>query len=156
MVFIPVSSVSVTADALKMACNILGGLMAYCSYKDSPLYVCSLDAEKCFDSIWHDGLFYKLLPVLKQSHWLFLYAWYKSMKCVVRWNGDISDSLNVERGTRQGSILSPTLFNIFIDDLLKELIASNVGVRIGKDLYNSFAYADDVTLCAQQRPICKH
>ena len=39
-----------------MACNYLNDLSLYCKSKGSPLYICSLDAEKCFDTIWHEGL----------------------------------------------------------------------------------------------------
>ena len=129
-----------------MACSFLNDLLQYCQFNESPVFLCSLDAEKCFDTIWHDGLFYKLIDVLPSSHWLYLYRLYKCMECVVRWDGVHSKSFGVYRGTKQGSILSPTLFNIFIDDLLKQLSQCNAGIRIDNDLFNSFAYADDVNL----------
>ena len=44
------------------------------------------------------------------------------------------------RGTRQASIVSPFLFNIFIDGLLNELSKANVGQRVGDHKYNSLAY----------------
>ena len=129
-----------------MACSFLNDIMVYCKSARSPLYICSLDAEKCFDSIWHDGLFYKLINILPLSHWLFLYQWYQSMSAIVKWNGCLSEPFKVLRGTKQGSILSPVLFNIFIDELLVSLSESNFGVRIGNNTFNSFAYADDISL----------
>ena len=48
-----------------------------------------------------------------------MYKWYKSLDVVIKWNGVIHyDSyFKVTRGTKQGSILSPTLFNIFLSEL---------------------------------------
>ena len=48
--------------------------------------------------------------------------------------------------TRQGSVLSAYLFNISINQLLLDLNNCDAGVRIGDTLYNSMAYADDITL----------
>ena len=110
------------------------------------MYTCSLDAEKCFDKLWHSALLYKLWGKIPLSHWLLLYKWYAQLKCTIKWNGNFSRVFNVSRGTRQGSILSPLIFNIFIDDLLKQLHSNNNGVRIGGFKCNSFAYADDITL----------
>ena len=44
------------------ACIYLNDLLRYFQDQGSPAYICSLDAEKCFDKIWHDGLFYKNSP----------------------------------------------------------------------------------------------
>merc|ERR1711888_234845 len=42
----------------------LNDTAAFTKTRGSPLYVCCLDAEKCFDSIWHSGLFYKLINTM--------------------------------------------------------------------------------------------
>ena len=84
----------------------------------TPVYICSLDAQKCFDSIWHDGLFHKLDEHMSDLHWIFLYKWYKSSKAQVRWANELSNQFGISKGIRQGSILSPRLFSIFINDLL--------------------------------------
>ena len=111
-----------------------------------------MDAEKCFDRVWHDGLFHKLLPRITFTHWLTLYEWYSKLKAVIRWNGTESAPFTVSRGIRQGSLLSPIFFTMFIDDLLTELSNTNCGLRIDKFLFNNFAYADDVNLLAASVP----
>jgi hypothetical protein len=128
------------------ACGLINDVICFAKDKGSPLYMCSLDAEKCFDRIWHDGLFFKLMDVMPNPHWSFLYKMYSQSKSKVRWNGSMSEQFDVTRGTRQGSILSPTLFNIFIDELLENLYQINTGVQIGSHKYNSVAYADDISL----------
>ena len=90
------------------------------------------------------GLFHKLLDILPKSHWLFLYQWYQSLKCVVWWDGNHSQYFRVLRGTKQGSILSPTIFNIFDNDLLVELSTNVSALDFEDELFNPFAYADDI------------
>lgn len=128
------------------ACTLFNDVIQYFRLKKSPLFACSLDAEKCFDSICHDALFYKLHDRMPPTHWLTLKRWYGGLKAAVKWKGTMSGLFDISRGTRQGSVLSPHLFNIFIDGLLEELKNSPEQVRIGPCQINSFAYADDITL----------
>ena len=126
--------------------TILNDCIRHHNSKGSPVYFCGLDAEKCFDNIWHSGLLFKLWNIIKQEHWLLLYRWYNSSCAQVRWNGLYSQSFPITKGMKQGSILSPYLFNIFINDLLNELKHINTGVRISNFHANSLAYADDINI----------
>ena len=64
----------------------------------------------------------------------------------VRWGVCISDSFKVTNGVRQGGILSPQLFNIYIDGLSDILYKSSVGGSIGGKRINHLLYADDLCI----------
>ena len=66
----------------------------------------------------------------------------------VNWNGHNSEPFNVSRGVRQGGVLSPILFALYLDDLLTELSRTSVGCYWDKIFVGAIAYADDITLLA--------
>ena len=124
----------------------------YFAHKKSPLYTYSLDAEKCFVSVWHTALFYKLHCKIPPEHWVLLYQWYNGLVSTVKWNNTYSRFFRVTKGTWQGSILSPHLFNIFLDDILMDLSNSEDKVSIGPCFVNSFSWADDITVMCTTVP----
>ena len=76
----------------------------------------------------------------------FLAKWYSCHEMEVKWNNHCSSHFGVGNGIRQVSVLSPSLFNLYIDDLLTQLSLSGLGARIA-DLYlGCLTYADDITL----------
>ena len=81
---------------------------------------------------------------------LILYI-YINQSCFIRWNSAESSSFLVKNGVRQGAILSPSLFCVYLDTLLAKLRESGVGCHLGGSYFGAFGYADDVTLLAPTR-----
>lgn len=75
-----------------------------------------------------------------------LIFWYSFQTMQVKWGDAISDSFRVSNGVRQGGILSPMLFNIYIDDLSVQLNKCKTGCIVGDFLCNHLMYADDLVL----------
>jgi len=115
----------------------------------SPMYICYIDASKAFDRINFKVLFTKLLTRGIPSIFVrFLSVWYCTQQLVVRWGSMISAPFNVSNGVRQGGILSPLLFNVYVDDLSNVLNQSGVGCKLNGIIINHLVYADDMVLLA--------
>ena len=71
---------------------------------------------------------------------------YTSQQCRIKWGGAVSSSFSVKNGVKQGGVLSPRLFNIYLDVLLCRLKMSGMGCYYGNLYVGSLAYADDVLL----------
>ena len=93
--------------------------------------------------------FYKLIA-RKVPHIVIrlLAYWYTSQTFVIRWNNILSDPFTVSNGARQGSILSPTLFSIYLDSLSAKLSASGVGCTFNSKCFSHLVYADHTVLLA--------
>ena len=68
-------------------------------------------------------------------------------QCIqIKWNSMISEKYGIANGVKQGGVLSPILFGIYMDNLIKRLKDSNIGCKIGNNYVGVFCYADDLTL----------
>ena len=116
---------------------------------DSAMYICFLDASKAFDKINHWLLFRKLIDRHVPSIIVrILMVWYVRQNFYVRWSNSTSSSFTVTNGVRQGGILSPYLFNLYIDDLSVKLNNVSTGCIFNGGRINHLFYADDAVLLA--------
>lgn len=69
----------------------------------------------------------------------------------MKWNSKKSMTFEVKNGVRQGAILSPTLFCVYLDVLLKKLRESGLDCHVGWQFLGALGYADDVILLSPSR-----
>ena len=134
------SSTSHAVHCLKEAVNY------YCE-RGSNTFCSFLDASKAFDRLVHAGLFLKLLsqnvPLIFIDIIVF---WYDGLYCRVRWDDHYSAWFRIIAGVRQGGILSPIFYSIYVDELIEILTKLNVGCFISGIFIAALLYADDMAL----------
>ena len=117
--------------------------------KKKKAYVAFLDAQKAFDSVWHSGLLVKLRDKGVPPHiWKVIKHWYTSSFTAVLWDEHPSEFIPIDQGVRQGAILSPLLYSIYVDELLDTLAASGAGAHINSLYVGAPMFADDLALVA--------
>ena len=111
------------------------------------VYSCLLDASKAFDRVHYGKLFnillYKKVPFVIIR--LLLDAYIRQEARVI-WNSCKSQYFRVKNGVKQGGVISPILFNLYIDRLLLCLQRSGLGCHISNTYMGALSYADDITL----------
>ena len=72
-----------------------------------------------------------------------------SQSARITWNGCCNEFRSINRGVRQGGILSPLLFKLYINDLINCITSLDMGCRFDVSRVNLIAYADDIVLLAE-------
>lgn len=127
--------------------TMLNEVCRFYNANKSNVYALLLDATKAFDRVNYIKLF-KLL-IKRGVNALFvrvLLKMYTNQKLRVNWQNYLSEEFAVTNGVRQGGILSPILFIVYIDELLQKLRDSGYGCYIGPHFTGALAYADDIVL----------
>ena len=117
----------------------------------SDMFACLLDCKKAFDTVEHVKKFCKLERKIPLIFVRILLVIYLGQRCFVRWNTKDSAEFKVQNGVRQGAVLSPVLFSLYINDLIEILRNTGIGCHIGSIYFGIVAYADDILLLAPRR-----
>ncbi len=94
-------------------------------------YLCLYDVEKAFDFLEFPVLMANLFNTgVNGKCWRLIRSWYDHPSSRFKHAGMLSESFVVERGVKQGSVLSPTPFLVVMDLLLKEMSQEKVGLSV--------------------------
>ena len=105
---------------------------------------------KLFDTVWIDGLLFKLFTELgiEGRMWLAIKDLYTGVKAQVLYSESLSRSFDVSQGTRQGRILAPFMYKVYINSLLHVLSNHTYAIYIRRLQLTSPSFVDDITLLA--------
>ena len=112
-------------------------------------YVCLIDIKQAFDSVPHIPLQQAIYNFgIRGKMFNLIKDMYTNSKCKVRLNNnEYSDDIPIARGVKQGDPLSPILFIIFMESLVKTIDDRKIGVDIGENInLSNLLYADDIAL----------
>ena len=115
------------------------------------LFVCFIDFSKAFDTVWREALFYKLLQYnIDGKLFDIVKDMYKKSRVCIKLKKGVTEEFTSNIGVKQGCVISPTLFNLFINDIPD--IFSNPEcdpVTLQKHSINCLLYADDLLVISK-------
>lgn len=114
--------------------------------KMNKLYACFIDLKKAFDTVWHEGLLLKLQRAgINGKIYELLKSMYHGSISRVKCKRVLTEPISIKRGVHQGSVLSPLLFNIFINDIGDDLLLDDAPILHDSNI-SHLLYADDLVL----------
>ena len=115
------------------------------------LYLGFLDLRKAYDSVWIEGLFQRLKQYnLPSSLLSLLNLTLNNTHCINRIGNTYGTTYTRSNGLPQGAISSPLLFNLFINDLISQLLNTSITVIDNNDIcLNNLFFADDIAILAR-------
>jgi hypothetical protein len=115
-------------------------------------FACFIDVQKAYDTVWQAGMFKRLRDVgVRGKVWRLLKWWYSETESVVLVDGEETRPFKLRQGVKQGSVLSPVLYAVFLDGVVAELKQRGLGVVVEGVWMGAALYADDTVLLAASR-----
>ena len=123
-----------------------------CSRKKKSCWQAFLDIKGAYDNVDRDILWRRCRRIgIKGGLYKLLRCLFDHASVVVRIGGRMSRKVIMGRGLLQGSLVSPSLFNIFIDTLPRLLRRRHPSFSLGDSRINSLLYADDIVLVSSTK-----
>ena len=118
--------------------------------RGSKVFNCFLDVRKAFDTVWIDGILYKLFSELGIGGGMskVIKDLYTNVKAQGLYAGTLSGKIVVSQGTGQGRILVPFMYKVYVNGLLGVLTNHCYAILINGLRIPSPSFADDITLLA--------
>ena len=115
-----------------------------------PLYTIFVDFAKAFDTICHQHLWDKLQQAgINKKVLRILQSMYTGLRSAIRIGNRHTTPFVHKRGVRQGCVLSPLLFSLFIRDLDQHFKGKGLpGITVREQTIHSLMFADDVVILA--------
>ena len=131
---------------------LLNEIVADRKERGEDTYLIFLDVRKAYDTVWREGLYVKLYECgITGRVWRLIQAMNVQVIRTVIVGQDQTDPFQLALGVAQGGVLSPLLYDIFIDGLLRSVEQSGVGAIIAGRQIGVLAYADDLVLVARSK-----
>merc|ERR1711994_458538 len=99
---------------------------------------------------WREGVWVKIWKMgIKGKFWRILKHFYRKTNVTIRINGKFSEEFQTEKGVKQGGVLSPIFFSLYINGMIKEIKKLKIGIKIKNAVIAILLYADDIVLIAE-------
>ena len=118
--------------------------------RGSKVLSCFIDVRKAFNTVWIDGILYKLFSELGigSRMWKVIKDLYTNVKAQVLYAESLPRKIDVSQGTGQGRILAPFMYKVYVNGILRVLINHCYAIFINGLRIPSPSFADDITLLA--------
>ncbi len=111
------------------------------------MYAAFIDASKAFHMTRYNRLFGILIkrglpPTIIRT----IMDMYEKQESRAMWDNEYGDFFKCINGVRQGGVVSPLMFTVYVDELIKELQSAGIGCYVGHEYVGCVSYADDMNL----------
>ena len=122
------------------------------------IYCCFIDYAKAFDCVYHNKLWKILQEMGLPDLTLLLRNLYGGEEATLRTGHGTTDQFQIEKGVRQGYILSLCLFNLYAEYIMWNITMdkAQAGIKTAGENINNLRYTDDTTLMAESEELKSH